>query len=50
MKKDVFHEGRRGKVLSTGELLVAAGVSGMPSAYGTTPFGAFFKLSRAMMI
>ena len=32
MKKDVFHEGRRGKVLSAGELLFAAGISGMPAA------------------
>jgi solute carrier family 25 aspartate/glutamate transporter 12/13 len=39
MKKDVFHEGKRGKVLSFGELLMAAGISGMPAAYMTTPFG-----------
>jgi solute carrier family 25 aspartate/glutamate transporter 12/13 len=39
LKKDVFNEGRRGKVLSTGELLLAAGIAGMPSAYMTTPFG-----------
>ncbi|KAL7424767.1 mitochondrial aspartate-glutamate transporter agc1 [Cryptotrichosporon argae] len=37
LKKDVFHEGRRGKVLSFGELLIAASVSGMPAAYLTTP-------------
>jgi solute carrier family 25 aspartate/glutamate transporter 12/13 len=41
LKKDVFHEGRRGKVLSTGELLLAAGAAGMPSAYLTTPFGEY---------
>ncbi|ORX36058.1 putative mitochondrial inner membrane protein [Kockovaella imperatae] len=37
MKKDVFNEGKRGKVLSFGELLLAAGISGMPAAYLTTP-------------
>ncbi|EIW72497.1 hypothetical protein TREMEDRAFT_41792 [Tremella mesenterica DSM 1558] len=37
LKKDVFHEGRRGKVLSFGELLISAGVAGMPAAYFTTP-------------
>ncbi|WWD17746.1 hypothetical protein CI109_102187 [Kwoniella shandongensis] len=37
LKKDVFHEGRRGKVLSFGELLMAAGIAGMPAAYLTTP-------------
>ncbi|WVQ82660.1 hypothetical protein IAT38_004792 [Cryptococcus sp. DSM 104549] len=37
LKKDVFHEGRRGKVLSFGELLTAAGIAGMPAAYLTTP-------------
>jgi len=41
MKKDVFGEGKRGKVLSFGELLLAAGISGMPAAYMTTPFGTF---------
>jgi len=39
LKQDVFHEGRRGKRLSFGELLLAAGVSGMPAAYLTTPAG-----------
>lgn len=38
MKKDVFHEGRRGHQLTVGELLIAAGVAGMPAAYLTTPF------------
>ncbi|KAK1926724.1 putative mitochondrial inner membrane protein [Papiliotrema laurentii] len=38
MKKDVFNEGKRGKSLSFGELLIAAGISGMPAAYLTTPF------------
>ncbi|BEI94504.1 uncharacterized protein CcaverHIS019_0700760 [Cutaneotrichosporon cavernicola] len=37
MKKDWFGEGKRGKVLSFGELLIAAGISGMPAAYLTTP-------------
>ncbi|GFZ43677.1 Aspartate-glutamate carrier 1 [Saitozyma sp. JCM 24511] len=37
LKKDVFHEGKRGKVLSFGELLLAAGIAGMPAAYLTTP-------------
>ncbi|WVQ70836.1 hypothetical protein IAR50_000361 [Cryptococcus sp. DSM 104548] len=37
LKKDVFGEGRRGKVLSFGELLMAAGIAGMPAAYLTTP-------------
>jgi hypothetical protein len=36
-QKDVFHEGKRGKVLSFGELLLAAGIAGMPAAYLTTP-------------
>lgn len=40
MKKDIFHEGRRGKQLSFGELMLAAGISGMPAAYLTTPAGA----------
>lgn len=39
MKKDVFHEGKRGKQLSFGELMLAAGISGMPAAYLTTPAG-----------
>lgn len=30
LKKDVFHEGRRGKKLGFGELLLAAGIAGMP--------------------
>lgn len=37
LKKDVFHEGRHGKRLSFGELLLAAGIAGMPAAYMTTP-------------
>nr|ODN87653.1 solute carrier family 25 (mitochondrial aspartate/glutamate transporter), member 12/13 [Cryptococcus depauperatus CBS 7855] len=37
LKKDFFKEGRHGKVLSFGELLIAAGVAGMPAAYLTTP-------------
>lgn len=32
MKKDVFHEGRQGKVLSLGELLLSAGLGGIPAA------------------
>lgn len=36
-KKDVFHEGRDGKVLSYGEALSAAAIAGMPAAYLTTP-------------
>jgi hypothetical protein len=31
MKKDVFHEGKQGKVLSLGELLLAAGSGGVPA-------------------
>lgn len=38
MKKDVFHEGRQGKVLSLGELLLAAGVGGIPASWSTTCF------------
>jgi solute carrier family 25 aspartate/glutamate transporter 12/13 len=30
IQKDVFNEGKQGKTLSFGELLIAAGVSGMP--------------------
>lgn len=37
MKKDVFHDGRDGKVLSYGEALAAAAIAGMPAAYLTTP-------------
>jgi solute carrier family 25 aspartate/glutamate transporter 12/13 len=37
LKTDVFHEGRHGKQLSFGELLLAAGIAGMPAAYLTTP-------------
>ena len=36
-KSDLFGEGKRGKVLSTGELLMAAGMSGAPAAFLTTP-------------
>lgn len=32
-QKDVFREGHHGKVLSFGELLLAAGIAGMPAAY-----------------
>ena len=31
MKKNVFHEGRQGKVLSLGELLISAGIGGVPA-------------------
>ena len=34
----MFQEGYHGKQLSFGELLIAAGVAGMPAAYLTTPF------------
>ncbi|GAA5910958.1 hypothetical protein JCM5296_005674 [Sporobolomyces johnsonii] len=37
LKKDVYHEGRDGKVLSYGEALAAAAIAGMPAAYLTTP-------------
>jgi solute carrier family 25 aspartate/glutamate transporter 12/13 len=37
LKKDVFHEGLDGKKLSFGELLLSAGIAGMPAAYLTTP-------------
>ncbi|BGP44982.1 mitochondrial aspartate-glutamate transporter agc1 [Rhodotorula kratochvilovae] len=37
LKKDIFHEGRDGKVLSYGEALSAAAIAGMPAAYLTTP-------------
>ncbi|KAM0793053.1 hypothetical protein ACM66B_000540 [Microbotryomycetes sp. NB124-2] len=37
LKKDVFHEGRDGKVLGYGEALAAASIAGMPAAYLTTP-------------
>jgi len=37
LKKDVFHDGRDGKVLSYGEALAAAAIAGMPAAYLTTP-------------
>ncbi|RKP14113.1 mitochondrial carrier domain-containing protein [Piptocephalis cylindrospora] len=37
LKKDVFHEGRDGKVLGIGELLTAGAIAGMPAAYLTTP-------------
>ncbi|KAJ9102397.1 hypothetical protein QFC21_002797 [Naganishia friedmannii] len=36
--KDFFGEGHQGKQLSFGELLLAASIAGMPSAYLTTPF------------
>ncbi|KAK4683810.1 hypothetical protein P7C73_g6410, partial [Tremellales sp. Uapishka_1] len=35
--KDVFNEGKQGKVLGFGELLTAAAIAGMPAAYLTTP-------------
>jgi hypothetical protein len=50
MKKDVFGEGKRGKVLSFGELLLAAGISGMPAAYMTTPFGKFQRFLGIEML
>lgn len=37
LKKDMFSEGKQGKQLSFGELLLAAGIAGMPAAYMTTP-------------
>ncbi|KAJ6520104.1 mitochondrial inner membrane protein [Mycena sanguinolenta] len=37
LKKDVFHEGYNGKELSFVELLLSAGIAGMPAAYLTTP-------------
>lgn len=37
LKKDIFHDGRDGKVLSYGEALAAAAIAGMPAAYLTTP-------------
>ncbi|KAL1925359.1 uncharacterized protein VTP21DRAFT_242 [Calcarisporiella thermophila] len=37
LKRDVFHEGRDGKKLSIGELLLSGGIAGMPAAYLTTP-------------
>ena len=37
LKKDFFHDGRDGKVLSYGEALAAAAIAGMPAAYLTTP-------------
>lgn len=33
LKKDVFHEGRDGKLLGYGEALAAAAIAGMPAAY-----------------
>ncbi|CAO1621451.1 unnamed protein product [Parajaminaea phylloscopi] len=37
LKKDVFHEGLRGKKLSFGEMLASAAIAGMPAAFLTTP-------------
>lgn len=37
LKKDVFHEGSRGKRLSFGEMLASAAIAGMPAAFLTTP-------------
>ncbi|KAJ3065055.1 mitochondrial aspartate-glutamate transporter agc1 [Podochytrium sp. JEL0797] len=37
LKKDVFHEGKNGKKLSVGELLVSGAVAGIPAAYLVTP-------------
>ncbi|SCV68860.1 BQ2448_981 [Microbotryum intermedium] len=37
LKRDVFHEGRDGKVLGYGEALISAAAAGMPAAYLTTP-------------
>lgn len=40
MKKNVFHEGRQGKVLSLGELLISAGIGGVPA--GQSSFAELF--------
>lgn len=40
MKKNVFHEGRQGKVLSLGELLISAGIGGVPA--GESSFAELF--------
>jgi hypothetical protein len=32
MKKDFYGEGKQGKVLSLGELLISAGAGGIPAA------------------
>ena len=37
LKKDLFNEGRDGKRLGLGELLISGAVAGMPAAYFTTP-------------
>lgn len=37
LKKDVFHEGKKGKKLGFGEMLISASAAGMPAAFLTTP-------------
>ncbi|KAI8866496.1 mitochondrial carrier, partial [Ramicandelaber brevisporus] len=37
LKKDVFHEGKDGKRLGMGELLLSGAIAGMPAAYLVTP-------------
>ncbi|PWN34839.1 mitochondrial carrier [Meira miltonrushii] len=37
LKKDVFHEGVKGKKLGFGEMLMSASAAGMPAAFLTTP-------------
>ncbi|KAJ3058658.1 mitochondrial aspartate-glutamate transporter agc1, partial [Rhizoclosmatium hyalinum] len=37
LKKDVFHEGKDGKKLAIGELLVSGAIAGIPAAYLVTP-------------
>ncbi|KAI9325181.1 mitochondrial carrier domain-containing protein [Obelidium mucronatum] len=37
LKKDVFHEGKNGKKLAIGELLVSGAIAGIPAAYLVTP-------------
>ncbi|KAJ3091857.1 mitochondrial aspartate-glutamate transporter agc1, partial [Physocladia obscura] len=37
LKKDIFHEGKSGKKLSIGELLISGAIAGIPAAYLVTP-------------
>jgi solute carrier family 25 aspartate/glutamate transporter 12/13 len=37
LKKDVFHEGKKGKKLGFGEMLISASAAGSPAAFLTTP-------------
>ncbi|KAJ3120340.1 mitochondrial aspartate-glutamate transporter agc1 [Physocladia obscura] len=37
LKKDIFHEGKNGKKLSIGELLISGAIAGIPAAYLVTP-------------